>query len=73
MTMLAMTWDHAVLLIWAGTAAVSFLAAMAMLAWAIKTGQFKDQQHAARLPLESGRIHTNTGQRGEQSKGRGDV
>ena len=44
----------AFIMLWVAFAVVMLLAIVAVLVWAIRSRQFADQDHAARLPLESG-------------------
>jgi len=43
--------DKALILIWTGFMIVGVSAASAILLWAIRTGQFGDQERARSLPL----------------------
>jgi cbb3-type cytochrome oxidase maturation protein len=40
--------------IWVALAAIMLMGIVALLVWAVRSRQFKDQDRAARLPLESG-------------------
>jgi cbb3-type cytochrome oxidase maturation protein len=46
--------EGAFIAVWIAFAVVMLLAIVAVLVWAIRSRQFADQDHAARLPLESG-------------------
>ena len=48
-----MTWDDQLLLIWIVSAVVACSAIVCVLIWAIRSGQFRRQDHAGQLPLES--------------------
>lgn len=52
--MMGMTYEDSLLWAWIGSAAVSLPVVAIVLMWAIRSGQFRRQDHAARLPLESG-------------------
>lgn len=52
--MTGMSYEDGLLWAWIGSAAVSLTLVTVVLIWAIRSGQFRRQDHAARLPLESG-------------------
>ena len=51
---LAMTPQAALLTLWVTFTAIAVLGIAAALVWAVRSGQFSNQDHARRLPLESG-------------------
>ncbi len=59
------------LVLWFLFAGFMFAAIAAVLIWAVKTGQFRNSEHASRLPLESGLPPEEPG--GRTCKGRRDV
>jgi len=52
--MMAPAPDTALLLAWVAFAGVAIVGIVAVLVWAVRTGQFADQDRARYLPLESG-------------------
>ena len=42
------------IVVWVAMAAIMLAGIVALLVWAVRSRQFKDQDRAARLPLESG-------------------
>lgn len=49
-----MTWDLGITIIWVGFLGIGVAVASALLLWAIRHGQFGDQEHARSLALLSG-------------------
>jgi nitrogen fixation-related uncharacterized protein len=70
--------SHQFLLLWLGMAAIYLSGVAVVLYWAIKSGQFRNQDHARYLPLEAreigetveegtrGRNHEGTRARGKE-------
>jgi cbb3-type cytochrome oxidase maturation protein len=51
--MLAMSFSTYLLVLWCVIAGFGIVAATAVLIWAVRSGQFRDQRRVAGLPLES--------------------
>jgi nitrogen fixation-related uncharacterized protein len=51
--MIAMAPDSALLLVWIAFSGVALAGILAVLVWAVRSGQFGDQDRARYLPLES--------------------
>lgn len=49
-----MSWDHGITIIWVGFLVIGGTLAAALFLWAVRSGQFGDQEHARSLPLLSG-------------------
>lgn len=52
--MIALAPDSALLLVWIAFSGVALAGILAVLVWAVRAGQFGDQDRARYLPLESG-------------------
>jgi nitrogen fixation-related uncharacterized protein len=52
--MMALAPESALLVAWVALAAVAIAGIVAVLVWAVRTGQFANQDRARYLPLESG-------------------
>jgi len=52
--MIAMTEATAFLIMWITFTAIALVGVVAVLVWAVRSRQFSDQDHARRLPLDSG-------------------
>ena len=52
--MIALSAEGSLLLVWVAFAAMALAGAIAVLVWAVRSGQFADQDRARHLPLTSG-------------------
>jgi nitrogen fixation-related uncharacterized protein len=55
--LIAMSMQNVIGLIWLGYCALATTVVAAFFTWAIRSGQFKHQDHARYLPLEAGDLN----------------